>query len=583
MENSNDTDLEKLFTWKPFPREIALMIALQALKILHFSHTQGKGHGAFESHAILVSKSGMVKVADSGVKGPLSDPFSHSTAGIPAISPGYLSPEAAKKVEKTDPTSIVLPIKGLSSILAKAPEKTAEFEEKARDIWSAGVLLYRILCGKLPFSGETVPQLLESIIYSNEQHILHYIPFLPDDCAVAISACLAKEPQNRILSLEPLITSLDVLIFDMGIRDIEKEIQRYMADKGSASSGLEKVLLGYHLRMIAMHRKSGDSVKAEAHCAEIERLGGNRNGVLLSAFILPADVPAKSQAAGLFAMDKTALLKRRPLWMLSAAGVILLASISLGFYLTMLQKNKVRSEVRAIYLQKTKSAVQQTPPALNGMAKSANAVFHHADPTRVATVAPVVPIKRIYQKKTRPVHVPGKKNVDRADYGTSNAGKPVKSPEPLPYADLKVKIEPSVAIISLDGKNVSSQEMAKGKRVMPGPHTITAWASGFVSYQRTYIIEPGVTQTVAISLRQIEKGTGHIHVYSYPWSDIYVDGVLHGTAPTPTPLAFPEGDYTLLLQRPGFKPYSQTVRILKGQVMKVQIQLEKAENSVQGP
>jgi len=68
--------------------------------------------------------------------------------------------------------------------------------------------------------------------------------------------------------------------------------------------------------------------------------------------------------------------------------------------------------------------------------------------------------------------------------------------------------------------------------VKAGPHVISASASGYESYQSTINLEPGVKQIMDISLTQTEKGDGLLHVYSYPWSDLYVDGVSQGTTPT---------------------------------------------------
>src|SRR5271157_1031120 len=66
MEYIDGSDMEKLFDQKPFPREIGLMIALQALKGLNHAHQKGLIHGDFKPNNILVSKAGKVKITDFG-------------------------------------------------------------------------------------------------------------------------------------------------------------------------------------------------------------------------------------------------------------------------------------------------------------------------------------------------------------------------------------------------------------------------------------------------------------------------------------------------------------------------------------
>jgi hypothetical protein len=80
-----------------------------------------------------------------------------------------------------------------------------------------------------------------------------------------------------------------------------------------------------------------------------------------------------------------------------------------------------------------------------------------------------------------------------------------------------------------------------------------------------------------ISLTQKEKGAGLLQVYSYPWADIYVDGVRQGTTPTAKPLSFMEGEHELQLRRQGFKLYSKTVDVVKGQVTHIQVNLEEGD------
>jgi len=78
-------------------------------------------------------------------------------------------------------------------------------------------------------------------------------------------------------------------------------------------------------------------------------------------------------------------------------------------------------------------------------------------------------------------------------------------------------------------------------------------------------------------LKQILKGNGRLHVYSYPWSDLYIDGTFIGTTPTPVPITLIEGEHKILLKRNGYKSYKDVVTVETDEVTRVQVQMERVE------
>jgi hypothetical protein len=117
--------------------------------------------------------------------------------------------------------------------------------------------------------------------------------------------------------------------------------------------------------------------------------------------------------------------------------------------------------------------------------------------------------------------------------------------------------------------------LASGKHLKPGNYSVVVFSDGYSQYSSTLSIEPNATQFVSISLKQKEKGTGLLHVHSYPWAEIYIDESYQGTAPTPKPLSLPEGDHVLVLKRDGFKPHSETVHVAQGEMTRIKVQLEQ--------
>jgi serine/threonine protein kinase len=65
---------------------------------------------------------------------------------------------------------------------------------EAADIWSAGVLLYGMVAGELPFGGSTgVQETLRRIIFSEVEYPAHFSPALVD----LLTRMLVKSPRNR--------------------------------------------------------------------------------------------------------------------------------------------------------------------------------------------------------------------------------------------------------------------------------------------------------------------------------------------------------------------------------------------------
>jgi serine/threonine-protein kinase len=82
-----------------------------------------------------------------------------------------------------------------------SPEQLAGKKiEGASDLFSLGVSLYQMACGKLPFEGDSMAQLMYRI--ANEPHtdILSIRPDLPQCLVVIINRALAKQVADRFSS-----------------------------------------------------------------------------------------------------------------------------------------------------------------------------------------------------------------------------------------------------------------------------------------------------------------------------------------------------------------------------------------------
>jgi eukaryotic-like serine/threonine-protein kinase len=150
----------------PWPQAVAL--AAQAASALTAAHQQGIVHGRLEPSKIMLTDAG-VKVLDFEVAALLGDyrtDVDDEALGIPAfVAPERLHP-------------------------ASGPAGPAA------DVYALGIVLYRLLAGKPPWSAPTPRGLLEAQL-RHDPAPLPALPGLPAQLSELCMRCLAKDPDER--------------------------------------------------------------------------------------------------------------------------------------------------------------------------------------------------------------------------------------------------------------------------------------------------------------------------------------------------------------------------------------------------
>jgi serine/threonine protein kinase len=201
MELVDGPNFEELLKQPHFPRVIGLMIALQALKGLSFSHQRGIVHRDVKPANILVSKTGCAKVADFGLAHALEVTPELTTTGTLVGTPHYMSPEQVDGVQTKDVRV---------------------------DIWASGVLLYRVLTGIVPFGGDTIASIAYSVVHTRQRPVGTLVPGLPRRLTRALSRCMEKDVERREKSLDELIGALSDYLYAVGVHDPQQEISEYL-------------------------------------------------------------------------------------------------------------------------------------------------------------------------------------------------------------------------------------------------------------------------------------------------------------------------------------------------------------------
>ncbi len=160
----------------PLPRGRAIGIALQLLAALEYADGQARlHHGELVPGNVWVAGSGGVSVLELGLV-DVTGNIGMSTAGIPAESLPYLAPE--RLLER------------------------GVFHRS--DIYSVGMLLYRLLTGRFPFPVTGSTEVVESVKRKKFPAPSRFNDGIPEQLSTAIRRAILKHPSRRLPSAEAL-------------------------------------------------------------------------------------------------------------------------------------------------------------------------------------------------------------------------------------------------------------------------------------------------------------------------------------------------------------------------------------------
>jgi serine/threonine-protein kinase len=174
---------------RAFPPSRALNIAAQIADALQASHDQGVIHRDLKpANVLLITREGtpdFVKVFDFGLAkliGHNGAPAAHHTgAGIVMGTPFYMSPEQCVG--------------------------DAEVDHRC-DIYALGVILFEMLTGQVPFTGEGYGEVLYKHVNVPPPSVRALVPRLPAALEALVARALAKDPDRRFQTMAELRAAL---------------------------------------------------------------------------------------------------------------------------------------------------------------------------------------------------------------------------------------------------------------------------------------------------------------------------------------------------------------------------------------
>jgi len=170
---------EEITRRAPLPEPEAINYATQALAALDAAHRQGVVHRDVKPHNMVLTDEGRLKVTDFGIARAANTQQMTEVGSIVGTAQ-YLSPEQARG-------------------LAVGPES---------DIYSMGVVLYEMLCGELPFTGESAVDIAMKQVSDTPPPLGRRNRLVSPAMEQVVMRALAKDPALRFASAKAMAEEL---------------------------------------------------------------------------------------------------------------------------------------------------------------------------------------------------------------------------------------------------------------------------------------------------------------------------------------------------------------------------------------
>ncbi|WP_075980972.1 Stk1 family PASTA domain-containing Ser/Thr kinase [Bacillus massilinigeriensis] len=174
----------------PLKVEEAINIMKQLTSAISHAHQNHIIHRDIKPHNILIDRNGNVKITDFGIAMALSATSITQTNSVLG-SVHYLSPEQAR----------------------------GGTANRKSDIYSLGIVMFEMLTGRLPFSGESAVSIALKHLQSETPSLRRWNPSIPQSVENIVLKATAKDPFHRYENVEEMEDDLNTALYPNRINE----------------------------------------------------------------------------------------------------------------------------------------------------------------------------------------------------------------------------------------------------------------------------------------------------------------------------------------------------------------------------
>jgi serine/threonine-protein kinase len=168
----------------PLPVERVLELGMQVARGLAFAHANGYVHRDVKPQNVLLNGDGEAKVTDFGIARSLDVKHGVTQTGTVLGTSDYIAPEQAQ----------------------------GQQVEEHTDMYSLGIVLYELLVGELPFTGDNFVAVAMQHINELAPRVSERRPDVPARLDAAIARALAKRPEDRFATMADFCQELEACL-----------------------------------------------------------------------------------------------------------------------------------------------------------------------------------------------------------------------------------------------------------------------------------------------------------------------------------------------------------------------------------
>ena len=178
MDFIDGTPLDVLIARGELSPRDSLKIVASVGDALAYAHEHGIIHRDIKPSNIMIDRSGRPQIMDFGLAKQIDSDSRFTRTGTTIGTPSYMAPEQARGENKKI--------------------------DRRSDVYSLGAVLYEMLAGRPPFTGETMMNIVMKVIHDEAAPLRRFAPKMHRDIETIVFKAMEKEPRRRYQSMTEL-------------------------------------------------------------------------------------------------------------------------------------------------------------------------------------------------------------------------------------------------------------------------------------------------------------------------------------------------------------------------------------------